>query len=157
MLGQDEYVQASILDRLLDDEPENSQESAQNRRVEFRQILASIRRDLENLLNTRRFILTLPASFSELANSLLVYGLPDFSSRNPTQVSVMDQLRLEITKTISRFEPRLKSVNVSVDSSGSSRDLRFRISAMLVVDPISESVVFDTSFDLNRGSYSISK
>jgi type VI secretion system protein ImpF len=157
MLGQSEHVQASILDRLLDDEPDNSQESVQYRTVDFRQIMASVRRDLENLLNTRRFILTPPASFSEVANSLLVYGMPDFSSRNPTQVSVMDQLRLEIVKTISRFEPRLKNVKVMVDSPGSHRDLRFRISAVLVVDPISEPVVFDTSFDLNRSSYSISK
>lgn len=157
MLEQDGHVQASILDRLLDDEPGNSQESVRSHAADFRQIMASVRRDLENLLNTRRFILTPPASFKEVGNSLLVYGLPDFSSRNPTQVSVMDQLRLEITKTIVRFEPRLKNVNVIVDSSGSRRDLRFRISAVLVVDPISEHVVFDTSFDLNRSSYSISK
>jgi type VI secretion system protein ImpF len=157
MVEHKEHIQASILDRLLDDDPDNSQESVRYLAVDFRQIMASVRRDLENLLNTRRFILTPTASLHEVNNSLLVYGLPDFSSHNPTQVSVMDQLRLEITKTISRFEPRLKNVNVMVDSSGSNRDLRFRISAVLVVDPISESVVFDTNFDLNRGSYSISK
>ncbi len=151
------HVQASILDRLIDDEPSNSQESVRYRAADFRQIMASVRRDLENLLNTRRFILTPPASFAEVGSSLFVYGLPDFSSRNPTQVSVMDQLRLEITKTISRFETRLKNVNVTVDSPGSHRDLRFRISAVLVVEPISEPVVFDTSYDLNRSSYSISK
>lgn len=151
------HVQASILDRLLDDDPGNTQESVRHRAADFRQIMVSVRRDLENLLNTRRFILTPPASFTEVNNSLLIFGLPDFSSRNPTQVSVMDQLRLEIVKTISRFEPRLKNVNVVVDSQGNSRNLRFRISAVLVVDPISEPVVFDTSFDLNRSSYSISK
>jgi type VI secretion system protein ImpF len=157
MLEQSEHVQASILDRLLDDEPGNSEESAQKRGVEFRQVMASVRRDLENLLNTRRVIITPPVSFTEVTNSLFVYGLPDFSSRNPTRVSVMDQLRLEITKTIVRFESRLRNVNVVVDSTGSSRDLRFRISAVLVVDPISEPVVFNTDFDLNRSSYSISK
>jgi len=156
MFEQGVQVQTSLLDRLLDDEPGNSQESDQYHAVEFRQVMASVRRDLENLLNTRRFIFTPPASFKEVGNSLLVYGLPDFSSRNPTQVSVMDQLRLEIVKSITRFEPRLKNVNVMVDSSGSQRDLRFRISAVLVVDPISEPVVFDTSFDVNRNSYSIS-
>ena len=157
MHSQISLVQASILDRLLDEEPGNSQESVQHRAVDFRRIMVCVRRDLENLLNTRRFILPLPASFTEVSNSLLVYGLPDFSSRNPTQISVMDQLRLEISKTISRFEPRLKNVTVMVDSPGNNRDLRFRISAVLVVDPISEPVVFDTSIDLNRSSYSISK
>lgn len=157
MVVKTDNIQASILDRLLDDEPGSSQESVRHRAADFRQIMASVRRDLENLLNTRRYIFTPPVSFAEVNDSLLSYGLPDFSSRNPTQVSVMDQLRLEITKTISRFEPRLKNVNVVVDSSGNNRDLRFRISAVLVVDPISEPVVFDTSFDLNRSSYSILK
>ena len=155
MTEQHGLVQASILDRLLDDEPGNSQESVRYRAVDSRQIMASVRRDLEHLLNTRRFIFTPPSSYGEVGNSLLIYGLPDFSSRNPTHVSVMDQLRMEIGKTISRFEPRLRNVNVMVDSSGNQRNLRFRISAVLVVDPISEHVVFDTSFDLNRSSYSI--
>lgn len=156
MVEHKQRVQASVLDRLLDDDPSNSRESAQFRAVDFRQIMASVRRDLENLLNTRRYIFTPPASYSEVGSSLLVYGLPDFSSRNPTQVSVVDQLRLEIVKTIARFESRLKNVNVIVDASGNTRDLRFRITAVLVVDPISEPVVFDTSFDLNRSRYSIS-
>jgi type VI secretion system protein ImpF len=156
MIEQSGHVQASILDRLLDDEPGNAQESVQYHAVDFRQIMASVRRDLENLLNTRRFIFTPPASFHEVGNSLFVYGLPDFSSRNPTHVSVMDQLRVEIIKTVTRFEPRLKNVNVMVDSPKNQRNLRFRISAVLVVDPISEHVLFDTSFDLNRSSYSIS-
>lgn len=154
-MEQSGHVQASILDRLLDDEPGNSQESVRYRTVDFRQVMASVRRDLENLLNTRRFIFTPPSSFSDVGNSLLVYGLPDFSSRNPAHVSVVDQLRLEIVKTIIRFEPRLKNINVLVDSSRNQRNLRFRISAVLVVDPISEHVVFDTSFDVNRNSYSI--
>lgn len=51
--------------------------------------MAFVRMDLENLVNNRRFILTPPASFKEVDNSLLVYGLPDFSGRNPTQVSVI--------------------------------------------------------------------
>jgi len=157
MLETNVHIQASILDRLLDDEPGNSRESVQHSSVEFRQIMASVRRDLENLLNTRRFILPLPVAYGELGNSLLVYGLPDFSSRNPTQIGVIDLLRLELVKTIARFEPRLKNVNITVDSDGNRRGLRFRISAILVVDPISEPVVFDTSFDVNRGSYSIAR
>lgn len=157
MLDTNLHIQASILDRLLDDDPGNSRESVQHSAVEFRQIMAAVRRDLENLLNTRRFILPLPAAYSELGNSLLVYGLPDFSTRNPAQFGITDLLRLEMAKTIAHFEQRLKNVNITVDSDESHRGLRFRISAILVVDPISEPVVFDTSFDVNRGSYAIAK
>ena len=150
-------VQASILDRLIDDEPGNSREPVQERFF-VGQIKDRVARDLENLLNARRHILTPPVSYREVNNSLFVYGLPDYTSRNPGNISVRSQLRLEIEKTISRFEPRLKNVAVHIDSRVvNTRDLGFRITAVLVVNPITEPVTFDTSFDLNRSKYSIKK
>jgi type VI secretion system protein ImpF len=150
-------VQASILDRLIDDEPGNSREPVQER-FSIGQIRDTVARDLETLLNARRHILVPPVSYREVNNSLFVYGLPDYTSRNPGNVSVRSQLRLEIEKTISRFEPRLKNVAVHIDSqAANTRDLGFRITAVLVVNPITEPVTFDTSFDLNRSKYSIIK
>lgn len=150
-------VQASILDRLIDEDPGNSREPAQEGFF-IGQIKDTVARDLENLLNARRHILTPHVSYREVNNSLFVYGLPDYTSRNPGNISVRSQLRLEIEKTISRFEPRLKNVAVHIDSrSITSRDLGFRITAVLVVNPVTEPVTFDTSFDLNRSKYSIKK
>jgi len=150
-------VQASILNRLIDRERNVTHEPA---RVGFSvgQIKDSVARDLENLLNTRRNIHIPSASCLEVNNSLFIYGLPDFTSRNPGNVSVRAQLRLEIEKTISRFEPRLKNITVHIDSpAGGNRELKFRITGVLVVDPISEPVVFDTNYDLNRSNYTITK
>lgn len=150
-------VQASILDRLIDREPNVTHEPVQHG-FSVGQIKDSVARDLENLLNTRRNILVPPASCREVNNSLFVYGLPDFTSRNPGNVSVRSQLRLEIEKTISRFEPRLKNITVHIDSPAiGNRELKFRITGILVVDPISEPVVFDTNYDLNRSNYTITK
>ena len=150
-------VQASILDRLIDDAPGDSREPVQEHFL-VGQIRDTVARDLENLLNARRHILVPPVSYREVNNSLFVYGLPDYTSRNPGNVSVRSQLRLEIEKTISRFEPRLKNVAVHIDSrAATTRDLGFRITAVLVVNPITEPVAFDTSFDLNRSKYSILK
>ncbi|MCB2181947.1 MAG: type VI secretion system baseplate subunit TssE [Desulfobulbaceae bacterium] len=150
-------MQASILDRLIDREPNVSHEPVQEG-FSAGQIKDAVARDLENLLNTRRSILVPPAPYPEVNNSLFVYGLPDFTSRNPGNVSVRSQLRLEIEKTIARFEPRLKNITVHIDSPASgSRELKFRITGVLVVDPISEPVVFDTKYDLNRSNYSITK
>jgi type VI secretion system protein ImpF len=150
-------VQMSILDRLIDAEPGNSREPVQAR-FSVGQIRDTVARDLENLLNARRHILVPPVSFREVNNSLFVYGLPDYTSQNPGNVSVRSQLRLEIEKIISRFEPRLKNVAVHIDSqSANTRDLGFRITAVLEVNPITEPVTFDTSFDLNRSKYSILK
>jgi len=48
-----EHGQASLLDRLIDEDPENSREPAQQRLHNARQIKALVIRDLENLLNSR--------------------------------------------------------------------------------------------------------
>ncbi|MBI9092032.1 MAG: type VI secretion system baseplate subunit TssE [Desulfobacterium sp.] len=150
--------QASVLDRLIDHEPDNSRESARYRVASFRQIMAAVRRDLENLLNTRRSIIIPPAAYGEVNTSFFVYGLPDYTSKNPSTLSVQSQLRLEIEKTIARFEPRLKRVAVEVDSpEGTNRHLTFRIAGILVVDELAEPVTFNTTFDSNRSTYSIKK
>jgi type VI secretion system protein ImpF len=78
--------------------------------------------------------------------------------KNPGSPMVKQKLRQVIERTISRFEPRLKNVNVQIEASGqNARDLRFRITAMLVMDPIAEPVIFDTFFDVSRGEYRINR
>lgn len=151
-------TQASVLDRLVDYEPGVSHEPVQYRLLSIGQVKASVIRDLENLLNTRRQILPPPSQYREVNNSLFVYGLRDFTSQNPKSVSVRQQLRQDVEKTISRFEPRLKNVTVHLETpTERERNLRFRISGVLVVEPLAEPVTFDTYFDVNRGQYVISK
>src|SRR5262249_62211168 len=69
----------SVLDRLLDDAPGVSREPARNRHQILRELKQSVRRDLENLLNTRVRCLAMPPHLKELKQSLLHYDLPDFS------------------------------------------------------------------------------
>ena len=149
---------ASILDRLLDSDPKLSSEPAQYRVVSERQILDSIVRDIENLLNTRCSPIVLPAAFKSLKGSLIRYGLKDSSVENPESTLVRQKLCMEIEKAISFFEPRLKKPIVRIESqAGKKRELFFRISGILAVEPLAEPVSFDTFFDLNRGRYVISK
>ncbi len=151
-------LQASILDRLIDLEPGVSREPVQYRFLTIGQAKASVVRDLENLLNTKRSILAPPIAYREVQSSLFVYGLQDFTSQNPRSPMVRKQLRQQIERVISRFEPRLKNVKVSLETSTQNeRNLRFRITALLVVDPVTEPVTFDTYFDISRGEYVISR
>ncbi|MBM4330015.1 MAG: type VI secretion system baseplate subunit TssE [Deltaproteobacteria bacterium] len=151
-------LQASILDRLIDLEPGVSREPVQYRLLTIGRAKASVVRDLENLLNTKRSVLAPPAAFREVNNSLFVYGLPDFTSQNPRSPMVRQQLRQQMERIISRFEPRLRNVKVNVEMSAQTeRNLRFKISALLVVDPLTEPVTFDTYFDVSRGEYFISQ
>ena len=158
-MGRNEQnIQASVLDRLIDNDPGVSHEPVQYRLLDIRQIRRSVIRDLENLLNSRRFILSIPGEFKEVNNSLLVYGLRDFTSLDPRNPGIKQRLRNEVKQTISRFEQRLKNVTVHIETQeGNERNIRFRITGMLVVDPIREPITFDTFFDINRGEYVIAK
>jgi type VI secretion system protein ImpF len=150
-------IRASLLDRLIDQEPEVSFEPVQYRLLDMRQIKAYVIRDIENLLNTRRTIYPVPAEFTELNKSVLVYGLRDFTSQSTKSTVLRKALRQDIERTIARFEPRLKNVKIHLESDQRGNSLRFRINALLVIEPETEPVQFDTVFDINRSEYVITK
>ena len=157
MIAKNLNPQSSILDRLLDHDPGGIGEPVQ-KRLSVREIKDAVIRDLENLLNTRRQILVPSPEYHEVHNSLYMYGLQDFTMKNPASTMVKQKLRQVIERTISRFEPRLKNVTVQIEAAGQNeRDLRFRITAILVIEPITEPVIFDTYFDVSRGEYKIRK
>jgi type VI secretion system protein ImpF len=148
----------SLLDRLVDLEPRVSHEPVQYRLIDIREIKASVIRDLENLLNTRKNIQQPPPTCPEVTDSLFTYGLRDHSAENPKSPAVRQKLRQELEKIIATFEPRLQNVSVRAEAPGKGqRALRFRISALLVIDPVSEPISFDTYFDLNRSDFRISE
>ncbi len=151
-------IQASILDRLIDLEPKLSKEPVQYRLSSFREIKAFVVRDLENLLNSRRSILEIPSAYKALNQSVASYGLKDFTADNPNSTAVMKKIRRDVERTILRFEPRLKRVKVRLETGeNAKRSLSFRISGLLVLDPLKEPVTFDTYFDSSRGEYVITK
>lgn len=151
-------IQASILDRLIDYEPNVSYEPVQRRVMNYDEGKASVIRDLENLLNTKSYILTIPPEYKEVNNSLLVYGVKDFTSQNPKSISVRYNLRKKLESAIARFEPRLKDVKIKVEgTTDNERSLKFRINGLLVLDPIVRPVTFDTLFSINNGDYTIQR
>jgi type VI secretion system protein ImpF len=146
--------QTSILDRLIDNDPGVSREPVQNRLADFRQLMASVRRELENLLNTKNFVSQLASNYQELQRSLYVYGLPDFTSHSPGSQAMRGKLLQAVETTIALFEPRITNVRVSAEE-GEHRSLGFKISGLLMVDPAPEPVSFDTRFDISRSEYKI--
>lgn len=158
MIESSDNLRGCLLDRLVDLEPGVSHEPAQANFQSIGQIKASLVRDIENLLNTKRQIVIPPSGYRQLNNSLFVYGLRDFTAQNPRSPAVRQQLRQDVEKTISRFEPRLRNLSVQLETpTQTDRAFRFRITGVLVVEPIREPVSFDTYFDVNRGEYKIEK
>lgn len=147
----------SILDRLLDNEPANSREPVTNHFQSFRSLEASVARDLELLLNTKQEALDeVPAEFAEVSRSLVTYGLPDFTVYSLDSIDDRRRILRAVEQVIANFEPRLLNVRVAIEPPRDhDRGLRFRIEALLRVDPAPEPVTFDAMLQLSTQEYVI--
>jgi len=154
---QDVTVTPSVLDRLIDLERSVSVDPPSNRTQSVRQLKASLRRDLEWLLNSRRNPDEAPEAYEHLSVSLYNYGLPDVSSMSVDSPRDRNRLLRLVEVTVQTFEPRLASVRVRpIETAATgSRSLRFQIEAMLLMDPAPEQIYFDTVLQLNSGEYQL--
>jgi type VI secretion system protein ImpF len=153
----DQPLVPSVFDRLLDDDPTNSREAPTSRRQVLRDLKRSVGRDLENLLNTRQPCCQWPAELDELEQSLVNYGIPDFTGVNMSAGSERERLRGLVQRLIEQFEPRFQKVRVRLleNSEAYDRTLRFRIDALLDVDPSPEPVVFDSQLEPATATFEV--
>lgn len=140
---------ASILDRLLDDEPQLQNEADKSRHQQLRDLRNAVRRDLQNLLNTRHRMVSPPDEYSQLDVSLLNYGLPDLAAINIADIEKKRSFTRLLEKILADFEPRFKTVKVQhiTNANVADRTLRFRIDATLYADPAPEVIIFDSVLD----------
>ncbi len=145
-LDKRKRLRPSILDRLLDDEPGNKIDVLAGAQDHLRQLRDSVRRDLENLLNTRYRVVAPPEDLTELEVSLMNYGLPDLATLNIINMDKRREFVRELEAVLKTYEPRFKTVKVRTLDTGENTDrtLRFRIDATLYADPAPETVVFDS-------------
>ena len=149
-------VTLSVLDRLLDDEPKSKVEGPLTHSKSLAQLKVAIRRDLENLLNTRCTIEPLPESSAETRRSVFNYGVPDITEIGQNFLYEKERLLAEIESAVRLFEPRLDDVKVAVvPATGAARVMRFVIEGMLKIDPAPEHVVFDAALELTSGEYQL--
>jgi type VI secretion system protein ImpF len=156
-IRSDQPLVPSVLDRLLDDSPETSTEPAKNRAVLLREMKQAVRRDLENLLNTRRRNRPVPDGLADAADSLVTYGIPDFSGTGPASDDARAEFARQIEEIIRKNEPRLVRVAVELASTpeAGDRTLRFRIDALLRADPAPEPVIFDSTLEPATTQFSL--
>ena len=146
-LSVKQKLRPSILDRILDDSPEISHKDRQNsEKFNLNLLKNSVRRDLENLFNSRYRISDFPEELEEVDKSLVNYGLPDLATINMIDIEKRADFCKHIEKTIRYFEPRFKSVRVKYmeNSDYTDRTLRFRIEAILYAEPMPEKIIFDS-------------
>ena len=147
----------SVLDRLLDNEPDVSREALPNRNQILRDLKQAVRRDLENLLNTRVRYLLSPLPLRELKQSLVNFGIPDFTGANLSTAKARQEFGRVLQGIIRQYEPRFKTVQVEVHDNAQSLDrtLRFRIDALLYAEPAPEPVAFDSILKPVTGNFEV--
>lgn len=141
-------LRPSILDRLLDDSPFEVEQDDDSTHQHLDELKESVRRDLENLLNTRRRPFTDVESESELSNSIISYGLPDLTHINLYNAEEKAAFIQHLETLIRRFEPRFYSVKVTLhETAPEDSTLNFRVDAIMHADPTPELIIFDTSVE----------
>jgi type VI secretion system protein ImpF len=150
-------VQQGLLDRLLDDEPDNRNDTPLSRAESLRMFRLSVKRDLEWLMNTTRMPIEVPEFCEEVERSVLFYGLPDIASISIQSASDEQRLMRALEASIQMFEPRLARARITSRGaySASSMAITFHVEAMLMIEPAPERISFDTVLEITKGAYTV--
>lgn len=153
---QVERIQPCLLDRLTDEQPENSQESRTARVMSPSRYRDAVLRDVRWLFNTSsRLASEDVADFPEVATSVLSYGIRDLCGRITTSIDIAE-LERELTDAVNHFEPRVipgtLHIRATEHASGSTPStLSFEIHADLWANPVPENLFIKTEIDLETG------
>lgn len=135
----------SLLDRLIDDDPEHAVEQAETEETALDRYKLGLRRDLEGLLNSKRPLIAAIEGDEHLPASVLAYGITDISTEDFSAAGARDRIRRIVADCIRTHEPRLTDVEVDMDGAPTSTGVRMRITAVLTVARDREPVVYDAN------------
>lgn len=153
-----ETLRPSLLDRLIDDDPDRKQLEPPKARAQLiRDVCAAVSRDLSQLLNTRRYHRPVPEELDELSPSCVDYGIPDFTGADLSSEDARDELRRRMLDAIRLYEPRFERVTVKLlgNTEEGDRTLRLRIDALLRADALLEPIVFDSVIEPVSGNVEV--
>jgi type VI secretion system protein ImpF len=144
-LPADQRLVPSMLDRLIDPD---SQGTVAQPGYGPQELFEAVRRDLQDLLNTRRPLAGPLDPYPDLKTSLLTYGLPDLTNLNVTSAVNAAEVARVVEWTLARFEPRLRDVQVDLIAPAThlSWTVRLQVRGRLVVSGYPE-----VSYDVTLG------
>lgn len=155
-LTNKERLQPSLLDRLIDNEPEKTQESRDQRVFSLTRLRDSALRDLAWLLNATNLAAGQDLSaYPEVASSVVNYGIPDLSGMTVSGTDV-PALERALRQAIIDFEPRILrhtlSVRLEINQTQMSRNaMTFLIEGELWAQPVPLRLYLKTEIDLDSG------
>ena len=153
-------LQPSLLDRLIDDEPQAQQESRDKRVMSLKRLREAVLRDLAWLMNTS----DLGSSedlrdYPLVGQSVLNYGLPALAGHTVSNVDLPVIERL-LKQAILNFEPRILKntlkVRVAVAEEQMNHNaMSFLIEGELWAQPIPQRLYLKTEIDLETGNVTV--
>jgi type VI secretion system protein ImpF len=147
-------ARASLIDRLVDDQPAVRRESRPLRTLTRKQLKAVVMRDLGWLLNTRTS--GKPSRFDSEELTVIDYGMPDFGAYFTANPEDRERLIQRMIRAISAFEPRLQKVRIAVEPIKiNEKKLKILIEAVIVVHTVRAPVSFLTVFHDKTGTMEI--
>lgn len=143
-------AKALLFERLVDEDPHTPGETQPFRIYGVAALRASVGRELMRLLNTR--CPRLGGVVNEADRTILDYGIPDFAHLTAGSDTDTQQLARTLERTIAIYEPRLRSVRVTVERSRMSQSAVVgSIEGLLVVGNVNEPVSFPLLLALKTG------
>ncbi|HEV8432433.1 MAG TPA: type VI secretion system baseplate subunit TssE [Thermoanaerobaculia bacterium] len=144
-------VRTPLFDRLVDRDPFLRHELRPMRTLDRRGLKESVRRELEQLFNTR---CPIPAHrLGSRRRSVVDYGIPDFSTFFTRNQDDWQRVAAILQRAIEIYEPRLAQVRVTVErDAGEEFVFRATIEAVLLTENVPEPVSFVTLLQTREGS-----
>jgi len=151
-----ERLQPSLLDRLTDEHPDRSKESAADAVLDQGEIKAAVVRDLAALLNCVSLeVIHDLEDLPRVQDSVLNYGILDLSGHTASSMNPKE-IETAIKHAIHRFEPRLirNSLRVRMRSNSdemSANTVIFEIEGAVFGQPAPFQVSLRSELDLENG------
>ncbi|HEX6370348.1 MAG TPA: type VI secretion system baseplate subunit TssE [Longimicrobium sp.] len=120
-----------LFERLAAPDPWEPAETAPLRVLDGEALLRSVRREVEDLLNTRCTLRW--AELEHRRRTTLEYGLPDVTGMAPGDPGDRREIATRIVAALAAYEPRLGQPRATVEAvPGRPRELRVHIEGTLV-------------------------
>ncbi|HSI61229.1 MAG TPA: type VI secretion system baseplate subunit TssE [Ideonella sp.] len=164
-LTSQDRLQPSLLDRLIDPDPQQHREPIEARVLSRQQLRAAVLRDLAWLFNAtrpepepqsqRKDEIALWQGNPHARRSVMNYGMPAFAG---VTLSSMDSRAIErsIAEAITTFEPRIDpatlKVEIKFDSSSPFNTLQLLIRGQMWSQPVPLELLLAADVDVETGN-----
>jgi type VI secretion system protein ImpF len=161
-LTSQERLQPALLDRLTDDNPDQTVESRDQRVLSVQRLRAALLRDLAWLLNTGHLETTEDLEdYPAVRRSVLNFGIPDLPGLTIAGANIA-AIEKAVREAVAFFEPRIgpRTLSVKVDTNAGEMGrnaMVFTISGELWAKPAAQALYLRTEVDLENGHVSVTE